>query len=165
MRTLLLLRHAKSSWADVGTRDHERALNARGEATAPRMAELLRDQALIPDLILSSSAVRARRTAEIVAATLGLSEDHLGTSEDLYLASPGTILDVVRGRAGDADKVLVVGHNPGIEDLVEAFVGWSEVMPTAALAAFRLDIDSWHDLAPMSPAELLGLWRPNEIDD
>jgi phosphohistidine phosphatase len=165
MRELLLLRHAKSSWADHGVRDHDRPLNPRGERDAPRIGAFLREVGRLPDLVLASSALRARSTAERVAAAAGLDPELVSVQEDLYLAAPGTLVDVVRRRAGAAQRVLVVAHNPGLEDLVEALAGRHERFPTAALAAFELNIDAWPDLALMSPARLDGLWRPKELDD
>ncbi|MBK8978066.1 MAG: histidine phosphatase family protein [Planctomycetes bacterium] len=163
MPELLLLRHAKSSWDDPGLRDHDRPLNERGGRAAPRMGELLRDEHILPDRILSSTAVRARQTAEAVAAVCGLS-DALATIEELYLAPPSVILETVRRRAGEAIRVLVVAHNPGLEELVARLAGQHYEFPTAALARFRLRIDSWERLDMGVQADLLGLWRPRELD-
>ena len=164
MRTLLLLRHAKSSWDDAGLRDHDRPLNERGLAAAPRIGRLLVELGRVPDLVLSSTAARARATAESVAEASGIDRDDVMFVENLYLAPPGTIVDVVRKQAQDAQCVLVVAHNPGLEDLVESLAGHAEAFPTAALAAFSLEIDDWRDLALMSPNRLEGLWRPRDLD-
>src|SRR5690606_33777596 len=163
MRQLLLLRHAKSSWDDAGVRDHDRVLNERGEATAPRMGRLLAELGLVPDRVLSSTAARARRTAELVAAAAGLGADAITVSEDLYLAPPATIVDVIRRKGGDAARVLVVAHNPGLEELVASLAGRPEAFPTAALAALSIDIEDWKDLALLSPARVDGVWRPREL--
>lgn len=164
MKTLLVLRHAKSSWKHPETSDHDRPLNKRGKRDAPRMGQLLAERGLRPDLIISSTAKRARLTADAVARHAG----YAGTVQlerRLYLASPTEVIDVVREAAGTAQCVLVVGHNPGLEDLVARLTGQGEALPTAALAAIRLSIRVWKDLALSSGGRLAGLWRPREIAD
>ncbi|MGA0060362.1 MAG: SixA phosphatase family protein [Planctomycetota bacterium] len=163
MRELLLLRHAKSSWDAAGVRDHDRVLNARGERAAPRMGRRLVEQDLIPERSVAATAARARRTAELVAEACGI--DDIAVCEDLYLAPPGTLVDVARRRGGDARRLLIVAHNPGLEDLVAQFTGEHEPFPTAALAALRFDIESWDDLALMSVPVVRGVWRPKALDD
>jgi phosphohistidine phosphatase len=163
MKTLLLLRHAKSSWSDPGLRDHDRPLNKRGERTAPRMGTLLADAGLRPDRVLCSTAVRARRTAELVAENCGYDGD-IALVDDLYMAAPGTVIDVVQRKGGDADRLLVVAHNPGLEQLVAALAGRPERFPTAALAEFRLGIATWDELELEAQADLQNIWRPKELD-
>jgi phosphohistidine phosphatase len=164
MKTLLVLRHAKSSWSDSGLDDHDRPLNKRGHRDAPRMGELLREQQLIPDLIISSDAVRAQMTAEAVAEGAGYAGkivlDHL-----LYMASPDDIVAVLRTVPDPhAATVMIVAHNPGLEDLVAQLTGESHDFPTAALAQIVLPIDRWRDLDASIAATLVGLWRPKELD-
>lgn len=163
MKKLLLLRHAKSSWEDRSLSDHDRPLNERGERDAPRMGRLLRDEGLWPDLILSSTARRARRTAELL-----LTDRESDTSEDdteirylseLYLADPEDYLGAVRRVAGQAESVLVVGHNPGLEMLLQSLTDAWHRLPTAAIARIDLPIDAWTDLTP-GKGVLAGLWRP-----
>ena len=163
MRQLLLLRHAKSSWDDAGVRDHDRVLNERGELTAPRMGRLLVELDLVPDRLLTSSALRARRTADLVAIAAGLDPASIICVEDLYLAPPAMIVDLIRRKGGDAARLLVVAHNPGLEELVASLAGQSEAFPTAALAALSIDIDDWNELALLSPARIDGIWRPREL--
>ena len=163
MKTLLVLRHAKSSWDDSRLDDHERPLNARGEADAPRMGELVRDVGLMPDLVVSSDAVRARLTAEAMAAAAG----YPGTIQlepRLYHANAADIIDVlVADLDGDEGTVMIVGHNPGLEELVTRLTGAREDMPTGALAQIALPIERWSDLSPTTAGALEGLWRPKEI--
>lgn len=162
MKTLLLLRHAKSSWADENMADFDRPLNERGEKDAPRMGKLLRQKELVPDLIITSAAKRAAATAERVAQTAGY-EGEIRRDEHLYLAEPGEYVAVAR-QVGDAvNCLLLVGHNPGIEELVEWLSGQAERMPTAALACFQLPIDHWRDLKPEQGYELAHIWRPKEL--
>jgi phosphohistidine phosphatase len=161
MKTLLILRHAKSSWDDSALDDHERPLNPRGEKDAPRMARLLRAERLRPELIVSSDAVRARRTAEAIAA---VTDGQLLLDPRLYQASAAEILDALPTFVQqDVATVMVVGHNPGLEELIAQLTGEREVLPTAALAQIELQIERWPDLRPSTPGILVGLWRPKEL--
>ena len=163
MKTLLVLRHAKSSWNDPALDDHERPLNERGRRDGPRMGELVREHRLTPDIIISSDAVRARRTAEAVAETAGYAGEIL-LDPLLYLASPPGILAVLRTvRETNAGTVMIVGHNPGLEELVAQLTGKEQDLPTAALGQIGLPIDRWRDLKVSTRGTLLGLWRPKEL--
>jgi phosphohistidine phosphatase len=163
MKTLLVLRHAKSSWHDATLDDHERPLNDRGRRDAPRMGDLLVDEQLVPDLILSSDAARARLTAEGVATTAGMSE-RVRLDRRLYLAGPAGACAVLREVADEhAQSVVIVGHNPGLEELIAALSGESEDLPTAALAAIVLPIERWRDLDLSTRGTLVRLWRPREL--
>ena len=162
MKILLVLRHAKSSWKDPGLADHDRPLNKRGLRDAPRMGRLLREEDLVPDRIVSSTAVRARATADLVAAEAGCSAA-VKHSRRLYLASAPEIIGVLAEVGGDARKLLVVGHNPGLEELLAALTGCSEPLPTAALAAVRLELAAWSKLEACAPAQLVNLWRPRQL--
>ena len=162
MQTLLILRHGKSSWKHPGLADHDRPLNKRGLRDAPRMGRLLRDEDLVPDRIVSSTAVRARTTAELVADELGY-HGTVECSRDLYLASVPDIIRVLGNVGGDASRLLVVGHNPGHEELVAALTGGVAALPTAALAQVDLDVDVWSELTTSTRGRLVNLWRPREL--
>jgi phosphohistidine phosphatase len=162
MKELLLLRHAKSSWSNPGLADHDRPLNRRGKSDAPRMGDLLRREQLIPDLIICSTATRARKTASAVAEAAGY-EGELRFTRDLYHAGDDTYLTVAAVEGDPANRVMLVGHNPGMEMLVEALSGAYERMPTAAIAYFTLDIETWSDLDEDVGATLQAVWRPKEI--
>ena len=164
MKILMLLRHAKSSWKDDTLTDHERPLNKRGIKTAPMMGHLIRDQELIPDLITSSTAVRARTTAEATAEACGYPGE-LALTDELYLATAGEILSYAQERTDETlGRILLVGHNPGMEDLVSTLAGRREPFPTAALAVFELDIDHWRKLELGVQSKLRHLWRPKELE-
>jgi phosphohistidine phosphatase len=159
MKTLLILRHANASRKEP-VADHDRPLDERGKADAPRMGEVLRAAHLLPDLIVSSTAERARRTAEEVARNSrypGVIE----LSPDLYLADPEGHRRVLRGVSDACESVLVVGHNPGLEMLFASLTGCDETLPTAALAHVRIDIDRWADLDGNARGERVELWRPH----
>jgi phosphohistidine phosphatase len=162
MKVLLILRHAKSSWSDSGLPDHERPLNKRGERDARRMGELVCEQRLIPDLIISSDAVRAAMTAEAVGEAAGYAGKILFDPR-LYAASPDDIIAVLRTVKANAGTVMIVGHNPGLEDLIEQLTGEQHGLPTAALAEIRLPIARWRDLDASTRGSLLDLWRPKEM--
>jgi phosphohistidine phosphatase len=161
-RTLLLLRHAKSSWDDPKLDDHDRPLNKRGKSEAPRIGKLLVDEDLIPDLILSSSAKRARRTAEKVADECCYRGETLTTGE-LYMAGPTQFRHVLASAGGDHHRVLVVAHNPGIEEFFEELVRQYEPFTTAALAQIELSIERWDSLDHSSTGRLINMWQPREL--
>ncbi len=163
MKTLLVLRHAKASPDDATCSDHDRPLTKRGLKAARLMGDLLRENQLVPDRVLSSTAERARSTAELSAQQAG----HQGSVEllrELYLAEPPSYLDALRRLGKDADTVLVVGHNPGVETLLFRLTGATEHMPTGALAACDLPISAWSELGPETRGTLRQVWRPKEID-
>jgi phosphohistidine phosphatase len=164
MKTLLLLRHAKSSWKDDTITDHERPLNKRGKKTAPLMGHLLRDNQLVPELIVSSTAVRARTTAQAAAEACGYPGE-VTLTDELYLATAGEILRYAQERTEDTlGRVMLVGHNPGMEEVVNMLSGRREPFPTAALAVFELDIDHWRKLELGVDVELKNVWRPRELE-
>ncbi len=162
MKTLLILRHAKSGWGDPTLADHDRPLNARGKRDAPRVGQLLRDQDLTPDLIVSSTAKRARKTAAKVAESCGCNRD-VELNGRLYHAYPDDYIQVLREVDDQHERVLVVGHNPGLEELVATMSGGYQVMPTAALAHVVLDIDYWGDLRTSSTGRLVAVWLPKDF--
>lgn len=162
MKTLLVLRHAKSSWKNANLSDFERPLNKRGKNDAPRMGELLRREGIVPDLIISSSAERALATAEAVASACGY-DSEIKTTRQFYHAWPDDYVDVINGVSNECDRVLIVGHNPGIESLVEELTGEWITMPTAALVQISLRISQWSKLSLESTEVLINCWRPKEL--
>ena len=151
MKRLLLLRHGKSDWNNPDQPDNERPLNARGQRAAALMGAYLRQRDLIPELILSSPAVRTRETAHRVVSALQ-AEVALDFRAELYLAEPKTIIEVVRAAPDTADTLLVIGHNPGMQlAALKLSAGDSagrrdeieDKFPTAALAVIEFDVDGW----------------------
>lgn len=159
MKRLLILRHAKSSWGDASLDDWQRPLAARGVADAPRVGEMLREGSLVPDLILTSDAVRARTTAQAAAAAAGYTRE-IVLEPSLYHATPEDVIALLNGLPDTASTVLVVGHNPGLEELVEQLSGEHYDMPTGAMAQLALPIDRWRDLDMSLGAAVVGYWRP-----
>ncbi len=164
MKTLLILRHAKSSWDNLYLSDFERPLSKRGKYDAPRMGKLLRREELVPDLIISSSAKRAMATAESVALASDY-ENEITFTRDLYHADPESYIEALVTVDDNVNCVMVVGHNPGIEEFVEQLSGEWERMPTAALAQIRLPINRWSELTFDSEGNLVSVWRPKELTD
>jgi phosphohistidine phosphatase len=162
MKSLLVLRHAKSSWDNARLGDHDRPLNARGQKDAPRVGHLLRTEDLVPDLIVSSSAERALATAEAAALAAGY-EAEIIVARALYHADVDTCLELLAGLPDEVNRVMLVGHNPTWEMLVESLTGEMELMPTAALAHIRLPLASWQDLTDSTVGKLVDLWRPREL--
>ena len=126
------------------------------------MGQLLREAGLVPDRIVSSTAERARATADLTAGEAGCS-GAVRHSRGLYLASAPEIVRVLAKAGGDASRLLVVGHNPGLEELVAVLTGCSVDLPTAALVEVRLDLQSWSKLKAGTPARFVNLWRPREL--
>jgi len=159
-RVLLVLRHAKSSWDDAGLSDHDRPLNRRGERDAPRMGRLLREQQLLPGLALCSTALRARTTLEL-ALEAAAWRCEVRSIPALYGAAPPEILAVVADAPPHVERVLLVGHNPGLEELVRDLTGEPITLPTAALAALDCECEAWRGLR--APARLAGFWKPKKL--
>jgi phosphohistidine phosphatase len=142
MKTLYLLRHAKSSWAEAAMSDFERPLNDRGNRAAAFMGELMSANGYEPYVILSSPAVRAKSTAELVKRS-GELDAEIRFEHRIYEASPQTLRQAISDIDDAYPSALVVGHNPGIETLISFLTGQLEPVPTAALAVIDLDIDAW----------------------
>src|SRR6266498_1922431 len=143
MKTLLLLRHAKSSWKDSDVRDFDRPLNQRGLKAAPAIGRLIKKRKLQPDLLLSSPAERARQTTQLVIEAAGLKTE-LRYDERIYEASVERLLGLVSGLDDEAGTIMLVGHNPGFEELREMLTGEAHKLPTAALACIELNIEKWN---------------------
>ncbi len=161
-KTLFILRHAKSSWAHENLSDHDRPLNARGEDDAPRIGAFMQLRGLYPELILTSTARRARRTTSLVVQHGGLGR-RIRQTRDLYHADAEEIIELLRTVSDDYVRVMVVGHNPGLEGLVEVLTGDWERLPTGALVQIALPITRWGELGDETEGELLHLWTPREL--
>lgn len=162
MKTLSILRHAKSSWKDVSTDDHDRPLAGRGRRDIPLMAGQLASLPTLPDLVLCSTALRARDTAVGVMAAAGCDAE-IRLQRRLYLAAPATWRTAVAELGSAFGHVLLVGHNPGLEELVAELAGEHCDFPTAALARVELSLDSWAGFAEGGRGDLAGVWRPREL--
>ena len=142
MKTLYLLRHAKSSWKDETLSDIERPLNGRGRKAAQTIGDFLKREKIIPDLVLSSSAVRARQTTDLLLKAANISTD-LRFDERIYEAGSERLLQVIKQVEKSKKSVLLVGHNPGLEEFLYVLTGATDTMPTGTLSKIALGTSSW----------------------
>jgi phosphohistidine phosphatase len=161
-KTLLVLRHAKSDWNDPDLEDHDRPLNERGKRDAGRMGRLLREERLVPELIITSTARRARQTVERIVSASGYT-GAVVPKRVLYLAGPDRYVTGLSALMDEPQRVMVVGHNPGLEELVEHLTGTATTMPTATLVEIALPIRHWREMNWDIHGELQGVWRPREL--
>ncbi len=156
MKTLILVRHGKSSWDEAGLSDFERPLAPRGLRDAPMMARRLFHLGARPDVIITSPARRALATAEIFADALGLDGERLHKDSRIYEASTNTLLDIVQEFHNSWDCVMLVGHNPGFTTLARLLAGdGPDNIPTSAFAVFSLGVDDWLRVREKSGRELI----------
>ena len=163
MRHLMILRHAKSSWADETMRDHERPLNQRGRHAAGAMGRFMAGADLLPDFIISSDSARTRETVALWSD--GAEWDgEVDFREELYHASAGALLEAARSAPETSARIMLVAHNPGIEELVSRAAGTLTEMPTGTLASFDLDCPSWNQV-DLDAMKLAVHQRPRELSD
>lgn len=162
VKTLLLMRHAKSSWSDASLSDHERPLNSRGVNDAGKMGRLLADYGLIPGVIVSSSSKRTKETISYLLEKCPFSGEVVFRRE-LYHGGPDDILESLHKWGTGFDCVLVLGHNPGVEYALEEFTGESERVTAGALAQIEFDVESWDALDDDVEGSLVNFWRPREL--
>jgi phosphohistidine phosphatase len=167
VRRLHLLRHAKSSWDDDSLRDRDRPLAPRGRKATKRIARWAQKHDVRPQLVVTSSAVRARETVRGVLPGLGEPEVWIETA--LYAASAETLLERVRALPDEADETMLVGHNPGLQELLLLLAGPGDLreraqakFPTGALATLEADVARWSDLQP-GVARLVELVVPRDL--
>jgi phosphohistidine phosphatase len=147
MKTLYVVRHAKSSWENPLLDDFSRPLNERGKKDAPRMGKRLKKKKVVIDLILSSSARRALATAQRIAEVLNYGEDKIRINPDLYHASPKRIFDVIKNVKDKYNTLLLIAHNPGLTEFVNDLMNQQiDNIPTCGIAACELDIESWKEI-------------------
>jgi phosphohistidine phosphatase len=146
-RTLVVIRHAKSSWANPLQSDFERPLNDRGEQDAPMMGKRLKDRGIIPDLIIASTAKRAKQTAKKIAAELGYDVDKISWYNRLYHCIPSVFEEVIYEAPDDAKTVFIVAHNPGITQFVNELSPKfrTDNMPTCGIVVAELELNEWNE--------------------
>lgn len=148
MKTLYILRHAKSSWKFEELSDHDRPLNKRGRTDAPMMGSELASRGVSPSRIVSSPAVRAISTATLVSRELGYEPDNIIVDERIYGADKNTLLDVVQETPQEIDDVMIVGHNEALSDFANMLSPESiGSMPTAGFVALQFDCESWYEIS------------------
>jgi len=161
VRTILLLRHAKSDWSDASADDHDRPLAPRGQRASERLGRALAALGPCPGAVLTSSAQRARETAQRVLAGAGWSCP-LREDRELYLTSPAVVRQRIREQSNDATTLLVVGHEPVWSELAAELTGGRIKLPTGAVARIDLAVERWSDVAP-GTGTLLWLLTPKVL--
>ncbi len=160
MKTILILRHAKSDWGDVNLSDFDRPLTERGLTDAPRMGEVLALYGLLPDKILSSPAKRAKQTAELVAKACGYAKKLIQWEDSFYGGSQNDLIGALKRLPDDLNRVLLIGHNPTMESIVARLCtfggtpsawgdmggGLSMSIPTAGLVCLEADVQHWSEI-------------------
>ncbi len=145
MKTLTILRHAKSSWKDSSLSDHDRPLNKRGEGDAPVMGARVQQAGIRPSLILCSPAVRAWTTAKLIAQEISYPNEFLQRDERLYLADMQRIIDLLCEQDLGFNSIMIVGHNPGFTDFANYLVpGLTNNIPTCGVVSVIIDTDDWN---------------------
>ncbi|MBL1294275.1 MAG: histidine phosphatase family protein [Thiotrichales bacterium] len=153
MKQLMIVRHAKAGWGDPGLADFQRPLNKRGVSDSLVMAQHLLDKSIVPQYIVSSPALRALTTAKQFAKTLGIKTADFATDKCIYEANSNTLLDVVWGLDDRHDKIMLVGHNPGLFDMVRSLVAQNiDELSTCEVIAIQFDCDQWHKIDSRSGA-------------
>ena len=164
MKTLLLMRHAKSSWKDDKLADHERPLKKRGRKDTKLIAKILEKNDLTPEIILSSSATRAKETAKVLKEELG-TKAKITCLDELYMGEPEDFINALKGLDNNISTVLIVAHNPGLEAYLQIIDGEIEAVPTAGLGYLVLALDDWKDISLETMGDLIGFWKPKELRD
>lgn len=162
MKTLYLMRHAKSSWDDLNLSDHDRPLNKRGNRDANSMGELLRARGLKPDLVMSSTANRARTTAGIIIPALGISAEKITLEKAIYEASVTTLKALIRNISDEHQSAMLFGHNPGFTWTATELSGnYFENVPTCGMVSIEFSVESWQNVSSES-GKLLGYDYPKK---
>ena len=147
MKTLFLVRHAKSSWDNAALSDEERPLNKRGEQDAPRMGKRLVSRGVTPDILISSPAVRAYSTAVKIAAEIGYPKEAIKVSDKLYFEGSGGMLDVIHSLKPEINVAMLFSHNPTITELINDLANTTiDNVPTCGVAEIRFDIETWESV-------------------
>lgn len=163
MRTLYLVRHAKSSWESPGVRDFDRPLNDRGLRDAPKMAKTLVDRHVSPDLVVTSPAKRAQTTAMFFARAFGTPEEQVVRNPDIYDALPFTILQIISGLPDSAQTVIMFGHNPSFTEVANHFTeDFIPNVPTCGIVQINSQADTWAEMSELN-SKVVACFFPKEV--
>jgi len=162
-KTVLLMRHAKSSWKDSQLDDFDRPLNGRGRKAAATIGDRLRSESFTIDQIVSSPSVRTRQTLDRMFADWK-QVPPTSFDDELYHASPDQMISLLSQLPSTVNCAMLVGHNPGLEDLLSRITTTPMHYPTAALAQIEFDIQDWSELTDQAVGRLIQLWRPRELE-
>jgi len=143
MKTIYLIRHAKSDWSDIDVHDMQRGLSKRGKKAIPIMAKAMREKGIRPDLVIASSAKRTKLTAKKLLKALGISQKII-YKDELYLAAPDTMLSIIHALDDQYQSIFLIGHNPGITEFANLMTDAKiENIPTLGIAALSCNSNSW----------------------
>ena len=156
------MRHAKSSWKDANIPDHDRPIKKKGEKEVKAMAKMLKKKGNLPDIILCSSAERAKQTAVLLKKVASY-EGKIKYLDKLYMAEVPDLIAVLKEAPKKAKSVMVIGHNPGLEAFLQTLTGKVETLPTSSIAYISLPIDDWKELNTDVEGKLKKLWRPKDL--
>jgi len=164
MKTLCLFRHAKSTWGEFGTDDPDRPLHPIGEKNAPLMGDVLKDRKLKPDLIVTSTAKRARLTAELISEPLNYDTEKIIINEDIYEAGIEELLHIIQSLQKKINSVILIGHNPGLT-LLANYLSDERVhnLPTCGLFCLEFDTDNWEEIVTVE-SRVLFVDEPSKHD-
>ena len=155
MKTLYIVRHAKSSWRFPELRDFDRPLNKRGKKNAPEMGKRLKARHILPDLLMTSPANRAITTAREIAEKIGYPEANIRENDGIYHSSETTLLEIIKKTDNSINELMLFGHNPGFTDLANlAGDQWIDNIPTCGIVAIEFDVNSWRSIKPKSGRNL-----------
>ena len=147
MKKIILIRHGKSAWDQPFLADHERPLAERGLRDVPKMGERLLKRGVNPSLFLTSSATRAVQTAKLIASVFNYPEKNIISIENLYHATPEVILKYLKMQKDKFDLILIFGHNPGFNELIDRLGGNIDNLPTSGQYGFKFDTDHWAEIS------------------
>jgi len=162
MKFLFLMRHAKSSWNDPSLNDYDRPLNSRGKTDAPKMGNYVSSLDKIPDIILCSTAKRARQTVDYFLHECPYNGEII-YCQNFYHGGLEDYWDELKQLNDVIESAMIVGHNPGLEYAIEDICGKYEIMPTSAIAIIQLDLSNWKSIGMETSGELVSVFRPKEI--
>lgn len=156
MKTLYLIRHAKSSWDDLSLEDFERPLNTRGKQDAPKMGKRLKKLKIMPDLVVSSPAKRAAKTAKKITKEIGYAAEDIAFIDNLYHASMNDLLHIVQNIPSSVDNLMLFGHNPGLTDFANA-VCENDIdnIVTAGVYTLQFEVNDWNQIKFNKKGKLL----------
>ena len=154
MKTLMLVRHAKSSWDNTALPDRDRPLADRGKRDVARMSKRLAERDLKPDLIMSSPAARALATAEVIAMRLGCKRKNIAVNDRLYVGDADDLLEVIQELGDKLEHVMLVGHNPELTELARHLSSEITDLPTCAIAEFTFEAKSWSEIGKAKPVQV-----------
>lgn len=160
MKKLFIIRHAKSSWKDSSLNDFDRPLNKRGKLNAPFMGSKLKEKAIVPDVIISSSALRAKTTAEIIAKKINYSKKII-LKNDIYEVGLSAINSILKKQDDKSSVIFLLGHNPDLNILAEEYVSFDENIPTCGIVEIEFDCKRWREISSQN-AKLISFDYPKK---